>query len=82
MPQHNAKPGHGASKYKGVAWSARMNKWRAQVQLHLGYYDSEEEAGKVYVKADNELRALAENLRRSDGDQQHLRGISQSALGI
>lgn len=44
--------GHGRSHVKGVAWSETKRMWRAQIQLHLGYYATEEEAGKAYVEAE------------------------------
>lgn len=44
------------SKYKGVSWSKRDNKWRAQIQskgktIHLGAYLDEDEAAEAYNNA-------------------------------
>ena len=45
------------SKYKGVSFDKRYNKWRARLTfnnktIHIGYYDNEEDAAKAYdVKA-------------------------------
>jgi hypothetical protein len=57
--------GHGRSHVKGVAWSEPKRKWRAQIQLHLGYYDSEEEAGRAYVEAEELFRQPAWEFRRT-----------------
>lgn len=50
---HNQKPRGGKSKFKGVAWYARRNKWQVKIsvegrRIHIGYFDSEEEAAKAY----------------------------------
>ncbi|SRR6266436_2675524 len=42
-----------SSKYKGVSWSQVLGKWKAGIkvrgkQIHLGYFDIEEDAAKVY----------------------------------
>jgi len=44
------------SGYKGVSWYKKMNKWVAKIKvnyksIHLGYFDSKEEAYKAYCKA-------------------------------
>jgi hypothetical protein len=41
------------SKYKGVSWRKSHNKWQATIyvdkkQIHIGYYDSEEQAALNY----------------------------------
>ena len=41
------------SKYPGISWYKRDNKWRAECQMngikyHLGYFDDELEAAKAY----------------------------------
>ncbi|KAK9808652.1 hypothetical protein WJX72_001315 [[Myrmecia] bisecta] len=51
----------GSSQYKGVSWSERSAKWRAQLWFenkvhHLGFYDDEIEAAKAYDAAVVELR--------------------------
>ena len=43
----------GYSKYKGVTWDKRRNKWMAKIcknykTFHIGYFDSEEEASEAY----------------------------------
>jgi hypothetical protein len=48
------------SKYKGVSWYWRHQKWQAQIRhkgksIYLGYYHSEEEAHAAYCKAAAEL---------------------------
>lgn len=42
-----------SSKYKGVSWDKKLNKWRAMIhingnQLFLGYYINEEDAHLAY----------------------------------
>ena len=44
-----------SSKYIGVSWHNRGNKWEARIRIngkskHLGYFDNEEEAAEVYKK--------------------------------
>jgi hypothetical protein len=45
-----------SSTYKGVHWAKREQKWHARItidrkQKHLGYFDDEEEAARVYNEA-------------------------------
>lgn len=51
------------SKYTGVHWSNKFNKWVANIRVNgrrksLGYFDSEEEASIVYVKTLNDYIEL------------------------
>jgi hypothetical protein len=44
------------NKSKGYSWNKESNKYRAKISLnkktiHLGYFDSEEEARQAYIKA-------------------------------
>ena len=43
------------SKYKGVYWNKKYEKWRARIringkQIHIGYFKTEIDAGKAYDK--------------------------------
>lgn len=40
-----------SSSYKGVSWHKRYNKWTVAARIHLGNFDSEEDAAKAYDKA-------------------------------
>jgi len=49
-----------SSKYKGVTWDKKMNKWRAKIRIngkqkHLGYFDDEKEASEAYNKKSKEV---------------------------
>jgi len=63
-PSENAQNGRShrdsVSKYKGVSWFKRDNKWKAQISIngknkHLGYFLSEEEAARAYDAKAKEL---------------------------
>jgi hypothetical protein len=55
--QANIPPYSGcSSKFKGVCWFTPKGKWRARInykkkEMHLGYFDSEDEAGIHYDMA-------------------------------
>lgn len=49
-----------SSKYRGVSLKKELNKWQATIgyrrkHIHLGYFDNEEEAAKVYDEAAEKL---------------------------
>jgi HNH endonuclease/AP2 domain len=49
-----------SSQFKGVSWSKRTQKWRADITLngkhqYLGYFDIETDAAKVYDQTAKEL---------------------------
>lgn len=51
-----SKQKRGTSQYTGVYWNKRASKWRSHIKLnkkqyHLGYFDTEEEAGQAYLNA-------------------------------
>ncbi len=52
----NTKKYMGTSKFKGVSWFKRDSRWHAQIRIngkptHLGYFDDEIEAARVYNAA-------------------------------
>lgn len=54
MAQHNLRKKK-TSKFKGVCWDKLKGKWRCEIRvnkkkIHLGLFNSEEEAGKYYDK--------------------------------
>jgi len=54
------KPGSGRSKYKGVSWSKHAKRWQVtmrvkKTKVHLGYFDTEQSAAKVYNEKAIEL---------------------------
>jgi len=55
------KPGKGKSKYVGVTWHIKDKKWQAQIRhngklIHLGSFENEEEAARMYDKEVIKLR--------------------------
>ncbi len=47
------------SGYKGVSWNSKMKKWNAKIginwkRVHLGYFETPQEAHDAYVKAARE----------------------------
>ena len=59
-----SKDKKGVSKYTGVCWFNRDKKWKAQIykngkQTHLGYFDTEIEAYKIYKKELNKITNTA-----------------------
>lgn len=58
--RNSKKPKNNTSGFKGVSWHDRAQKWRARIfvdrrQIHLGYFDTPEEAHKAYMEAAKEL---------------------------
>ena len=54
--RHDGKKGGLSSKYLGVNWDKRKNKWIAQITIdgklhYIGYYDKEEDAATHYARA-------------------------------
>ena len=52
----NQRKTRGSSRYKGVTWDRRNEKWKAQIMgnqrhIHLGYFTSEAEAAHAYNQA-------------------------------
>ena len=61
----NSKKGinRGSSKYKGVSWDKISKKWRAMIcndykKMHLGFFDDEKAAAKVYNEAAKKHRGV------------------------
>ena len=57
---HNSIGRKGTSKYKGVSWDKRRNKWKAIIghnykRIELGRFNTEEQAAKAYNKKAKEL---------------------------
>lgn len=75
--QHNRKlHKNTSSRYKGVCWNKEMEKWRTSIRvsgesIFLGYFDSEEKAGKVYDKKARELfgEFALTNFEEKDGEK-------------
>jgi hypothetical protein len=54
--QNQKKPSHNTSGYVGVGWRSSLQKWRAHIQvagksIHLGYFDSRDNAIKARKEA-------------------------------
>ena len=52
----NSTRSRGSSKYRGVSWCKKANKWKAQIgannkKVYLGYFDDELEAANAYREA-------------------------------
>ena len=55
---------------KGYTWCKRDKKWRAQIQLnkkgiHLGYFDTEEEARNAYLEAKKKYHIIPQLVSKS-----------------
>lgn len=54
--RNSKRPINNTSGYKGVSWHKRLQKWQAKIsvngrRIHLGYFDTSEEAHAAYCKA-------------------------------
>lgn len=71
----NQRKMRGSSKYKGVCWYKRHKKWLAKIMfdnklIHLGYFNSQEEAAQMYDKKAKELFGQFAKLNFSKGEKQ------------
>jgi hypothetical protein len=60
-----------SSKYTGVCWDKRDQKWVAQIQIegkkhNLGYFEVEEDAHKAHLKKLEEIRHAQNSLKSKD----------------
>ncbi|KAK1742626.1 hypothetical protein QTG54_006223, partial [Skeletonema marinoi] len=56
IPKSASRIKEGASKYAGVTFNKKMNRWQAQIQIEgktrrIGYYEDEEEAAVDHARA-------------------------------
>jgi hypothetical protein len=61
--QNRASRKNSSSKYVGVCWHKRDQKWVAHIRIngkpiHIGYFDTEEEAYQAYCKAKAEIHTF------------------------
>lgn len=72
---YNRGPRRGlSSKYKGVHWYKRDQKWQSQIKkgqkrVHLGYFDDEIKAARTYDKAARILFKEFARLNFPEGDE-------------
>lgn len=62
LPIHLRPRSDNTSGLRGASWVKESGKWKAQIghkgkRIHLGYFDTAEEAHAVYVKAKEEINA-------------------------
>ena len=65
--QNKTKQSNTSSKYKGVTWDKSISKWKAQIMKdgknkHLGLFDTEREAARIYNEKANEYFGEFANL--------------------
>ena len=71
--QNRGSNSNSTSKYKGVSFCTKNNKWRAQIKLdgklvHLGLFTSEKHAAKAYNEKARELPEYFKLNEISDGE--------------
>ncbi len=63
-----SRAGNAGPKLVGISRDPRSGRWRAQIQLTLGKYDSPDEGTAIYLEAERLFRDQALELRRRIGD--------------
>lgn len=88
--QHNQRPRvSGSSKYKGVSWRKDVQKWYARIKhngklVHLGGYDNEDDAARVYNEKATEYYGEYACLNDIEGitNSDFTRGIRNKLLDV
>lgn len=66
--QNRRKSSSNTSGLVGASWNARIGKWHSQIRsnrerIHLGYFDTAEEAASAYANAKKSLHPLSPTVR-------------------